>query len=60
LTNRGILADNRFVSYDSATADTSRVDLGTGTNKGLRSINNLVQSDSGTEKRLGDTIVVLS
>lgn len=56
---RGILAGNRFVGYDSATADTDRLSLGTGVGKGLRSSGNHFVSDSGTEKLVGDTFVVL-
>jgi hypothetical protein len=57
-TVRGILKDNRFVSYDSTTADTTRLGLNTGVNKGLRASHNYMVGDSGTEKLLGDTFVL--
>jgi hypothetical protein len=51
-TIRGIFTGNRIATYDSAVADTVKIIGG-----GLRFIDNIISSDSGTEHRVGDTTI---
>lgn len=55
---RGIANDNRFVGYDSATADSSKFTYATAANSGLRSSRNYTVGDSGTEKLIGDSFII--
>lgn len=55
---RGICNDNRFVGYDSATADSSKFTYATAANSGLRSVRNYTVGDSGTEKLIGDSFII--
>lgn len=55
---RGISNDNRFVGYDSATADSSKFTYATAANSGLRSSRNYTVGDSGTEKLIGDSFII--
>lgn len=55
---RGIVNDNRFVGYDSATADSSKFTYATAANSGLRSTRNYTVGDSGTEKLIGDSFII--
>lgn len=55
---RGIINDNRFVGYDSATADSSKFTYATAANSGLRSSRNYAVGDSGTEKLIGDSFII--
>lgn len=59
---RGLASGNRFASFDSSTAgDSLKIFTGRGAGTGVAFVDNLVASaDSSTEKRVGDTIVVLS
>lgn len=58
---RGLARDNYFVSYDSATADTSKFVIGLAANTGLRMINNYLASadTDALEKRINDSFVEL-
>ncbi len=55
---RGIFLNNRMVTYDSASADTSKITMATGANSGLRSSRNYTVGDSGTEKLIGDSFII--
>jgi hypothetical protein len=57
---RALACENYWVSYDSTAADSDKFVTGSGVNTGLRMINNFYNGDSGTEKRVGDTVIVLS
>lgn len=59
---RGLATRNIFASFDSSTAgDSLKIFTGRGVGTGVAFVDNLVASaDSSTEKRLGDTIIVLS
>ncbi len=57
-TIRGLFTGNRMVTYDSASADTSKITMATGANSGLRSSRNYTVGDSGTEKLIGDSFII--
>lgn len=60
---RGIMKDNYFASYDSATADSTKFVLGIAANSGLRAVNNYVgsaDSDPSFEVRVGDSVAALA
>jgi len=58
---RGLARDNYFVSYDSATADTSKFSFGLAAGQGIRMINNYCGSadSDALEKRINDSFVEL-
>lgn len=55
-TIRGIATNNKIVSYDSGTVDSSKLASGTSVKGGLRFVRNwVISADSATEKLFGDT-----
>lgn len=58
---RGMAIRNIIADFDSTGADSTAIATGFAVGSGVRFIDNLIGSgDSGTEKRIGDTLVVLS
>lgn len=55
---KGIATGNRYVGYDSATADTSKLSFVPGANTGIKSLKNYMVGDSGTEKLIGDSFII--
>lgn len=52
----GIASNNRLAHYDSSSADTVKVTTGfAATAVGIRFVDNIINSDSSTEHRVGDT-----
>lgn len=55
---KGIATGNRYVGYDSATADSSKLSFVPAANSGIKSSRNYAVGDSGTEKLIGDSFII--
>lgn len=57
-TIRGMARSNFFANFDSSSADSTKVASNSQAGSGLRFLGNRMNSDSGTERIVGDTIVL--
>lgn len=55
---RGLIKGNYLTTFDSSSADTAKLAIGTGVGVGMKVLDNHMNGDSGTEKIVGDTSVV--
>ena len=55
----GLIKGNYLANFDSSSADTTKIASGNAVGAGMRVLDNHINSDSSTEKLVGDTTVVL-